>query len=304
MARQPIKPTNANFDKYAESVLAKWLVEAAMKRGDLTYGEAKLRLEKEVGFSPIGRATRLGYAAGELMKRIHAKYPDAPLLNTLLVLQEDHMPSTGAGWFMAEYYGKRRLAKEGIREEDPELWREYFEAAAEEVYGYSDWPEVYEEVYGRPFSIDTSSMSAANPKGGTEKDGIPRGRGGEGPNHKALRLWVRDNPKSVLPGRKVSRSETEVDLLSGDRVDVVYYSESSTFALEVKSKDSNEADLKRGIYQCVKYHAVMQAMDPRHDADIKAVLVTEMKLPGYLRELAKRLGVSHKQVSPDRKGRT
>lgn len=298
MTSSPIKPTNANLDKHAEPVLANWLIEAALNRSDLTYGEAMLRLEKQVGFSSIGRATRLGYCAGQVMHNIHAHFPNAPLLNTLLVLQDDHMPSTGAGGFMADYFGKPKLAKEGIRKDKPDLWREYFEAAAEEVYAFADWPKVYQQIYGKPYKADASNMSASNPEGGTEKDGIPRGRGGEGPNHKTLRLWVYANASAIFPKLKISHSKTEVDLLSGDRVDVVYYAAESTIALEVKSKDSNEADLTRGIYQCVKYRAVMQAMDPREDADITAILVTEQRLPGYLSELAKRLEVPHKLVSP------
>lgn len=298
MPSELIRPTNPNLDKYAEPVLAKWLIEAALNRGDLTYGEAKLRLEKQVGFSSIGRATRLGYCAGQIMHNIHAKFPKAPLLNTLLVLQQDHMPSTGAGGFMASHFGKPKLAREGTRDEKPDLWREYFEAAAEEVYEFADWPEIYQQVYGQPYEADSSPMSPSSPQGGTEKDGLPRGRGGEGPNHKALRLWVWANPQEIFPKLSITRSETEEDLPSGDRVDVVYYASESTIALEVKSKDSNEADLTRGIYQCVKYRAVMQAMDPRDDADITAILVTEQKLPGYLKELAKRLEVPHKMVSP------
>lgn len=297
MTGQLIKPTNENFDKHAEPVLAKWLVEAAMNRADLIYGEAMLRLERQVGFSSIGRATRLGYCAGQIMHNIHAKFPDAPLLNTLLVLQNDHMPSTGAGGFMATHFGKPKLAREKFRDDKPDVWRKYFEAAAEEVYAFSDWPEVYRKVYGKPYKPDASDMSASNPTGGTEKDGILRGRGGEGPNHKALRLWVQANPTAVFPKLMVTRSETEVDLLSGDRVDVVYYAAERTIGLEVKSKDSNEADITRGIYQCVKYRAVMRAMDPRDDAHITAILVTEQKLPGYLNELAKRLEVPHKLVS-------
>ncbi|SDW38897.1 hypothetical protein [Paracoccus sanguinis] len=298
MTRIPIKPTNENFDKYAEPVLARWLIEAAMNRTDITYGEAMLRLEQQVGFSSIGRATRLGYCAGQIIHNIQANFPDPPLLNALLVLQEDHMPSTGAGSFLAAHFNQPRLASQGFRDSKPAIWREYFESAAEEVYAFPDWPRVYRKVYGTPYKPDTSKMSPSSPTGGAEKDGIARGRGGEGPNHKALRLWVKANPAAVFPRLQVTRTDTEIDLLSGDRVDVVYYAPERTIALEVKSKDSNEADLTRGIYQCVKYRAVMQAMDPRDDADIWAVLVTEQKLPGYLKELAKRLEVPHKLVSP------
>lgn len=300
MSQKLIKPTNKNFDKYAEPVLAQWLIEAALNRDSIPYGEAKLRLEHETGFSSIGRATRLGYCAGMMMHNIYAKFPNAPLLNVLLVLQADGMPSDGAAGFMAKHFGKKLLNRVGIREANPGLWRQYAEAAAEEVYEFRHWPEIYRKIYGRAYQPDKPKTANGNRSEGSEKDGIPRGRGGEGPNHKALRLWVKAHPELLFPRLKKVRAETEVDLSSGDRADVVYYVNDRTIALEVKSKDSSAADLKRGVYQCIKYWAVLQAMDVREEPNVSAVLVTEARLPGYLKALAKRLNVTHKLVSPKR----
>ena len=64
-------------------------------------------------------------------------------------------------------------------------------------------------------------------------------------------------------------------LLSGDRVDVVSIMEDRTVAIEVKSKDSDWFDLRRGVYQCVKYRAVMKAQDIRRNANVESWLVTE-----------------------------
>ena len=71
-----------------------------------------------------------------------------------------------------------------------------------------------------------------------------RGRGGEGENHKTLRLWVRDNPYLVVEKLDDVRAETEVEILSGDRVDVVYYTERKIVVIEVKSEDSIWHDLR------------------------------------------------------------
>lgn len=221
---------------------------------------------------------------------------DAPLLNVLLVLQSDRMPSTGAGSFMAEYFGVARLGEENIRDREPKLWRKYFERAADEVYAYTNWVKLLDRVYPSINRYKTKPLSALSAEAGTEKEGIPRGRKGEGPTHKALRLWARDNPAKVTKLAKGSRSETEVELPSGDRIDVVYYTEKTTFAVEVKSRISNEADLQRGVYQCVKYQAVLKAMDPRETRDIRVVLLTENELPGYLVERARSLGILHKKV--------
>ena len=67
---------------------------------------------------------------------------------------------------------------------------------------------------------------------------MPRGRGGEGENHKTLRLWVKENPEQIDKEFHSFSSLTEVELLSGDRVDVVLYGEGKIVAIEVKSRDS------------------------------------------------------------------
>ncbi len=83
--------------------------------------------------------------------------------------------------------------------------------------------------------------------------------------------------------------------MSGDRVDVVFCAEREIVAIEVKSRDSNWADLRRGIYQCVKYKAVLLAQDDCLPVD--SWLVTETALDGDLKALAKKLGVKHKVIS-------
>ena len=132
----------------------------------------------------------------------------------------------------------------------------------------SHWERLYKEVYGNNYEPDPFYAE------GVESDGLPRGRGGEGINHKALRLWVKDNPEGVDRSFRSVRAETEVDLLSGDRVDVVFYADREIVAIEVKSRDSNWADLRRGIYQCVKYEAVLCAQELRNRS-VRSLLVTE-----------------------------
>ena len=155
--------------------------------------------------------------------------------------------------------------------------------------------------------VDKRSPSDnAPPRGG----GSGRGGGGdgEGPNHKALRLWVQNHPKRVVKRLRGVETATEVELLSGDRVDVVYRTAREIITIEVKSRDSGWADLQRGVYQCVKYRAVMeaqeaqehQAVQERQGSVVRSLLVTESPLPADLNRLAKQLGVSIKVVSPDR----
>lgn len=234
------------------------------------------------------------------MDRILSIDKKAPPLTVLLVQQGDGMPGQGAGSYMADYFHDDRLRQDNARDERPEEWRERFEAAAEDVYNFPDWGQIYQRIYGRDYQAAREVLDRRRAQEGSENDGLPSGRHGEGPNHRALRLWVKDNPNQLFRGLKNVRAETEVELLSADRVDVVVYADKRTIAIEVKSCDSNDNDLQRGIYQCVKYHAVLRAMDARTDAPVQPVLVTETDLPGYLSDLARRLKIKHIKVDLNR----
>lgn len=106
-------------------------------------------------------------------------------------------------------------------------------------------------------------------------------------------MWVKNNPGKIKKSYKNFRSDTEVVLDSADRVDVVYYDRNMTVVIEVKSCDSNDDDLRRGIFQCIKYRAVMKAMDIRSEPKVDALLVTQKDLPGNLEFLLRRNEIKH-----------
>ena len=78
---------------------------------------------------------------------------------------------------------------------------------------------------------------------------------------------------------------------------MLFQSRDRWVAVEVKSRVSDrvEKDYERGIYQCVKYRALLQAMheDDRYSVprEVEAVLVLETRLPEKLRNAAKLLGI-------------
>ena len=280
-----MQATSDNLKRHAAPPLAQWLIHAAKRRSSVTYGEAARRLENDFEFETIF-PTRMGIPAGALMYRILEVQPDCPLLNILLVRQGDGMPGEGAGPFMADYLGQPRLARPGYRDGHPRRWRAACDEIAADVYAFRDWDRVYRKAFGERLP------TATRPEG-TERDGTSHARRGEGPNHKALRLWIAKNPRRVRRAYANFETDTEVVLESADRVDVVYYGPASTVVIEVKSLDSDELDLRRGVFQCIKYRAVMEAMDTRSDALVVPVLVTQTPLPGDLAELVRRHGIRY-----------
>lgn len=269
--------------------LTRWLIEVALNRDALTYGEGKARLEQLLDITNIF-PTHMGAPAGYLMDKIHEVYPDAPLLNVLLVRQSDRMPGNGAGSFMAARFDETKLLSTDPRKNHPELWKRTFAKAAYQVMSYDQWPEVYDATFGQAYKTDEFSAYAnleAKPEHGDF------GSGGESIAHKNLRLWALENAVAVCGMGQPVRSKTEVILKSADRVDVVHYFAEQTVAVEVKSILSNDLDLERGIFQCIKYRAVLEAMDPRPGPNVSAFLVTEQKLPGYLNDLCSIHKIKH-----------
>lgn len=85
-----------------------------------------------------------------------------------------------------------------------------------------------------------------------------RGTGGEGEGHRMLKLKVASNPQWLGIDWKHT-VEIESRLPSGDAIDVVFRGEQIDVAVEVKPANDAKADLVRGVFQCVKYRAVLEA---------------------------------------------
>ena len=285
-----IRPTIENLtSERATRPLTAWLIHAAKSQRTITYTDAKRRLEKDCGFGVVFTVS-VGKVAGAAMNRLLECDSNVPLLNVLLVRSDTGLPGSGAVGYLAMRYPNRRWLRKPNAHKDTR-WRKLIEEEAGRVYAYPHWDKLYRKAYRSrlPASDD-------DPKG-REKDGVSHGRGGEGPNHRALRLRVLRNPSLVRRELRPEATTTEVELLSGDRVDVVSIMKGRTVAIEVKSKDSDWNDLRRGVYQCVKYRAVMKAQDIRRNANVESWLVTETPLPDELKNLARRLGVRTKAIS-------
>ena len=83
-------------------------------------------------------------------------------------------------------------------------------------------------------------------------------------------------------------------LLSGDRLDVYFeLADGSKVAVEIKPSTSPDADVMRGLYQCVKYKTILDAEDKVHGnkANNSAILVIGGELSPENRKVRDTLGV-------------
>lgn len=250
----------------------------------VTYGETAEMLERELETSKIF-SLHIGGVAGNMMNEIMSVAKDAPPINAL-VTSTSGIPGTGFAWYHDNLWRAKRGKKwEGL---DKGQKLEVVKGVREAVRHYKGWDRVFQQAFGdRPSQLGQKRF--------TEQDGkppetaFPRGKG-ESEQHRRLKQWVRDNPSEIgLP--RGFEGKVESDLLSGDRIDVLFTKGEDFAVVEVKSCLSNDDDLHRGIYQCVKYREVVRATRLPVEVDVRAILVSERKLPSELAARAKLLGV-------------
>ncbi len=142
-----------------------------------------------------------------------------------------------------------------------------------------------------------------------EHDGKARrlGFGGapEGEEHRRLKEYVRSHPEQFGAPTHCT-STLEKRLRSNDEIDVWFEAPSEQLAVEVKSVRSNELDLSRGIFQCVKYKAVLEAeaLCEGSNPVIQTLLVSEKELPSQYAAQAALLGIRVQVIDPLGSGRS
>lgn len=112
--------------------------------------------------------------------------------------------------------------------------------------------------------------------------------------HKRLKEYVAAHPVVIGRGDWKTRGIVEYPLPSADRIDVLFQTPWTWLAAEVKAANAGAGDILRGLFQCVKYKALLQAeADIRQlQPAIEAVLVLEGELPSALIPARNILGIT------------
>lgn len=199
-----------------------------------------------------------------------------PPIQCLVINQAQKIPGQGFGWFMPDAESWKVLSK---REKEILV-----QSVMQQIYAYPRWRLVLKELQLPQLKPNYSKLIF---------DASHMGGVGESPDHKALKEYVRTHPEVLGLGKRFGAGISEHALPSGDRVDVFFGANDLWIGAEVKSKRSDEADIFRGLFQCVKYKAVLNAMLVAEQLDIaaRAVLVLEGTLPTGLRELRNMLDI-------------
>jgi Holliday junction resolvase len=137
-----------------------------------------------------------------------------------------------------------------------------------------------------------------------ESDGKAKRLGFGGPaesdEHRRLKEYVANNPKTFSAPRGCSAGKMEKRLETFDEIDVWFMNPSEELAVEVKSTKSNDLDIKRGLFQCVKYRAVLEAQlrIANSSSKVRTRLVSERKLTLKLAKWADVLAIEVQVIKP------
>ena len=119
----------------------------------------------------------------------------------------------------------------------------------------------------------------------------------ESPAHKELKEYVADNP-GLLNLPDDAKVDIEFVFGSMDKVDVLFQTEREWVGVEVKSRVSHDDDIRRGLFQCVKYEALMKAELKvlGKVSTVRVFLVLEQELPPNLQKVKDALGIAVKVI--------
>ena len=284
---QPLEG-NLSADEYARKALPLFVAHVLQQQDGvmvpITYRRlAELLRRRNKHGDPWARG--LGFVLGRvtaLIDGVRARLPEPPpFLTSMVVLSSGSnagLPDKGVSGVWPGYEAMSRDEK-----------RAKLAAEFQRILAYgSRWNEV----------LRLAGLPVLDPPVGTDGKRTPRGwGGGESEAHHALKHYVRDHPE-LVGARSDWDAKVEYALRSADELDVMFLSDRAWIGVEVKSRvsDGNAADYERGIYQVVKYRAVLEAQAlidfPDAKTDIRVVLLLERELPAVYRALAAQLRVT------------
>lgn len=256
------------------------LVRQAEARKTIYYSD----LAEELGMpNPRNLNYVLGSIGQTLQQLSDELNNEIPPIQCIVINKSNGMPGEGIGWFL------NKESYSGVVPEDfkklPKLrQKEIVQAELQKVYLYDKWREVLEYLSLEPVSEDFSKILAETRTYG----------GGESDAHRLLKEYVAQNPACIGLPPSSPKGQMEYALVSGDALDVSFRLSDQWLAAEVKSRISDERDIVRGLFQCVKYKAVMAATQlvTKSEAPVESVLVLEGELPKSLVSLRNMLGVT------------
>jgi hypothetical protein len=273
------------------------LVAAAKEARKLTFQE----LDDLVGFAggpALGRGLRVwGHAIGRLNSAIEdtLEQEDAPVISALVINGTSKLPPPGIDFWLRRIH--KTKTKKFLRGKiSPDLRAHLVLEAQRQTFEYDGWDSIL-SAWGLS-KIKPAFRRIDTVRSEPDKSKMPEASagglgGGESDAHLELKQLIFANPH-LVGASSVIRKKKEYRLASKDSVDVAFETATCWVLVEVKPAGAPQAELERGIFQCVKYARVMEAWIEWKDVEpveVQTVLVCAGELTESLSALCDALDI-------------
>jgi hypothetical protein len=275
-ASKPVDRNGGLYQRRAFGALP-LLVRQALAGQQIYYSDIANELDME---NPRNMNYVLG-SVGTSLRALSVTWDhEVPPLQALVISKSNQLPGEGFSEFVPDPVSFRK-APLRIR-------RQIVDGLLAKVYAYTGWQAVLDH-FGQalPAPVKLSEMLPAHLA-------YELGAAGESDAHRDFKMFVATHPQVIGLPRRTPPGGIEYVFPSGDTVDVLFIARGEYIAVEVKSRISVASDILRGIFQCVKYQSLLDAVVAveRRRVDTRTLLVLEGELPKNFRSIANILGVS------------
>jgi hypothetical protein len=214
---------------------------------------------------------------GESLIQLGAEWNQkVPPLQCLVINKSTGLPGEGVEWGVPEL---KNFAAMPAR-----VRRILVDQLLADIYAFGRWRSVLEALHlEEPApAIPPPQLSMAGKGGGPESEA-----------HIRLKNFTANNPSTLGLNNTYPRVKVEQRLPSGDCIDVFFENERESIAVEIKTANADPLEIVRGLFQCVKYQALLKAIAnvEQSDRDRRAILAIGGLFPSHLIPLKNTLGI-------------
>lgn len=272
-------------------ILIKW----AQQGEPLTYTDLAQELHEHYGHAIKPRKDLYGTVAGGVAQAIQwlseQWQEPIPPLHAIVINKNTKHPGEGAITISPAYFVGKKLDTEDER-------RAHLREAMEDVFTYPDWDRVARALGATMLATAAGHQAKDDRERAIPLPKVQQGGGAESDEHQALKRWIAQHPEELADYGTFPKGKNEELLSSGDRLDAYFDNGAQRLAVEVKTSQCTEDEFQRGVYQAVKYRAVLRAEQKamRHVPNGEALLMCTRAPSLETRALMKRLQVRFQQA--------
>lgn len=272
------KRIDANGELYQRRALLALaiLVRQAWAAQPIFYSDAATELAMD---NPRNMDFVLGSVGNSIRELARQWGDDIPPLQAIAINKATGLPGEGFAGFAPD--------PAEFRSAPLRVKRQILNGLLAKVYSYPRWRDVLTHFGASiPAAPDLETLIPTSVR-------VALGSGVESEMHKGLKEFLARSPQVFGLGA-TTKGVQEYCFPSSDRADILFATAKEWVVVEVKSRISPEYDIVRGLFQCVKYQALLDAVVAveRHDVDTRVVLALESELPQDLQGLVNSLGVT------------